>query len=85
MEALHASRPLRVWTHIGTYAYRCEFLLRLASLPQTPFERAERLEQLRALEHGFEIAAASVSHPALAVDTPADVERVEAALEAAES
>ena len=84
VEELHSRQPLQVWIHIGTYAYRREFLLRFASLPQTPFERAERLEQLRALEHGFEVAAASVAHPALAVDTPADVERVEAALAAAE-
>ena len=81
---MHAERPLRVWGHIGIYAYRRQFLLRFASLPQTPFERAERLEQLRALENGFEIAAPTVEHRPLAVDTPDDVERMEAALEALE-
>jgi 3-deoxy-manno-octulosonate cytidylyltransferase (CMP-KDO synthetase) len=84
VEAEHARSPLEVFAHIGTYAYRREFLLHFAALPQTRFEQAERLEQLRALEHGHEIAAPSVAHPALAVDTPADVERVEAALEALE-
>ncbi len=84
VEEVHAERPLRVWGHIGIYAYRRQFLLRFASLPQTPFERAERLEQLRALENGFEIAAPTVEHRPLAVDTPDDVERMEAALEALE-
>ncbi len=82
VEKEHSRRPLEVWSDIGVYAYRREFLLRYATLPQTPFELAERLEQLRALEHGFEIAVPTVQHRALEVDTPEDVERVEAALAA---
>jgi len=78
----HAQIPFEVFSHVGVYAYRREFLLGYARLPQTPFERAERLEQLRALEHGFEISAPTVDHPALQVDTPEDVPRVEAALRA---
>ena len=39
--------------HIGLYVYRKDFLLRFANLPQGPLEQAERLEQLRALEHGY--------------------------------
>jgi 3-deoxy-manno-octulosonate cytidylyltransferase (CMP-KDO synthetase) len=80
VEALNAERPLTVWSDIGVYAYRREFLLKYARLPRTPFEQSERLEQLRALEHGFEIAAPTVAHRALEVDTPEDVARVEAAL-----
>jgi 3-deoxy-manno-octulosonate cytidylyltransferase (CMP-KDO synthetase) len=80
VERAHASRPLAVFCHAGVYAYRREFLLGYARLPQTPFEKAERLEQLRALEHGFEISAPTVEHRALQVDTPEDVPRVEEAL-----
>ena len=80
VEQEHRSRGLHVYSDIGVYAYRREFLLHFASLPQTPFEKAERLEQLRALEHGFEIAVPTVLHRALEVDTPEDLERVEAAL-----
>ena len=82
VEAEHARRGLTVFSDIGVYAYRREFLLRYAKLPQTPFEKAERLEQLRALESGFEISVPSVSHRALEVDAPEDVARVEAALAA---
>ncbi len=82
VEKAHARRPLQVWSDIGVYAYRREFLLRYATLPQTLFERAESLEQLRALEHGYEIAVPTVRHRALEVDTPEDVARVEAALTA---
>lgn len=62
--------------HIGLYVYRREVLLRLASLPPTPLEERERLEQLRALEHGIAIRVALTDHPSLGVDTPEDLERV---------
>jgi 3-deoxy-manno-octulosonate cytidylyltransferase (CMP-KDO synthetase) len=67
------------WRHIGLYVYRREFLLRLSSLPQTPLERAEGLEQLRALEHGYRICTVETTGGAigpLSVDTPEDLERV---------
>src|SRR5262245_14392516 len=82
VEELDRERPLAVWAHVGIYAYRRDFLLGFARLPQTPFERGERLEQLRALENGFEISAPTVAHQALQVDTPEDVARVEDALAA---
>jgi 3-deoxy-manno-octulosonate cytidylyltransferase (CMP-KDO synthetase) len=82
VEAEHARRGLVVWSDIGVYAYRREFLLRYARLPRTEFEQEERLEQLRALEHGYEIAVPTVAHRALEVDTPEDVARVEEALRA---
>ena len=52
MPASEAAGP---WKHIGLYVYRREFLLTFAGLPPTPLERAESLEQLRALEHGYRI------------------------------
>ncbi len=58
--------------HLGTYAYRRDFLLRLAALPPTALERTERLEQLRALEHGYDIWVALVERAAVGIDTPAD-------------
>jgi 3-deoxy-manno-octulosonate cytidylyltransferase (CMP-KDO synthetase) len=66
--------------HIGLYAYRREFLLTFAQLAPTPLERAEQLEQLRALEHGFRIKVAEVGAASIEVDTPADLERARAAL-----
>jgi len=58
-ELLCADPPL-FHRHIGVYAYRCGFLIRLAALPKRPLETLEDLEQLRALEHGFSISVAVV-------------------------
>ncbi len=63
--------------HLGIYGYRRETLLRLVKLPMSPLERAEKLEQLRALEHGIEIAVVRVNYEAIGVDVPGDVKRVE--------
>ena len=62
--------------HIGLYAYRRAFVSTLASLPRTPLEIAESLEQLRALEHGFKIRTIETHHDSIGVDTPEDLERV---------
>jgi len=62
--------------HIGLYGYRREFLLTFAALTQTPLERSESLEQLRALEHGFRIRAVETRFESIEVDTPEDLERV---------
>ncbi|HWR97002.1 MAG TPA: 3-deoxy-manno-octulosonate cytidylyltransferase [Candidatus Methanoperedens sp.] len=59
--------------HIGMYAYRAAFLQRLTRLEPTPGELAERLEQLRILEHGHRIRVVVVGEAGLAVDTPADL------------
>jgi 3-deoxy-manno-octulosonate cytidylyltransferase (CMP-KDO synthetase) len=68
--------------HVGLYAYRREALLRLASLPPSPLEEAEGLEQLRALFHGMRIRVVPVEgEGGLAVDTPEDLERVRALLD----
>ncbi|GAC1346314.1 MAG: 3-deoxy-manno-octulosonate cytidylyltransferase [Acetobacteraceae bacterium] len=68
------------WHHIGIYAYRRTALARFVSLPESPLERRERLEQLRALEAGMRIACARVDHAPFGVDTPADLERARAIL-----
>ncbi len=59
--------------HIGVYGYRRATLLRLAGLAPTPLERAESLEQLRALEHGISIRVLDSAYVSLSVDTPDDL------------
>ena len=71
------SQPL--W-HIGIYGYRRDFLMQFVRWRPTPLERTEKLEQLRALEHGATIQVVRTRHHALGVDTPEDVPRAEAAL-----
>jgi 3-deoxy-manno-octulosonate cytidylyltransferase (CMP-KDO synthetase) len=63
------------FVHVGLYAFRRDFLLRFAALPQTPLELAESLEQLRALEHGHRIRTVVTEHHSIGVDTPDDLER----------
>ena len=82
--ALYFSRALipypresgTAFKHIGLYGYRRDFLLTFAALAQTPLERSESLEQLRALEHGFRIRAVETAFESIEVDTPEDLERV---------
>ena len=62
--------------HLGLYVYRRPFLLTLSRLEQTPLERAERLEQLRVLEHGYRIMTTRIDDDPIGVDTPADLDRV---------
>ena len=77
-----ALNPQPVWyKHIGLYAYRRDFLLTLASLVPTPLEETERLEQLRALEYGFPIRVVETKYDSIGVDTPEDLERIEASSE----
>jgi len=63
--------------HLGIYGYQRETLLRLVKFPVSPLERAEKLEQLRALENGISIAVVRVNYDSVGVDVPADVARVE--------
>ena len=74
--------PVPVFKHLGLYAYRREFLLAFAALPQTPLELAESLEQLRALEHGVRIRTVETQYDSLGVDTPEDLERARLRLQA---
>jgi len=61
--------------HLGVYAYRRDFLLRLTELPPSRLEKLEKLEQLRALEAGASIKVAVVDHRAVGIDTPEDYAR----------
>ena len=63
--------------HLGIYGYRRETLLKLVKFPVSALEAAEKLEQLRALDNGIQIAVVTVKHDSVGVDVPADVERVE--------
>lgn len=76
----HGEGPL--WHHIGIYAFRRPALARFVALPESPLERRESLEQLRALEAGMRIACARVEHAPFGVDTPADLDRARTALAA---
>jgi len=86
-DAVAQGRPTRfdgAWRHIGIYAYRVRSLLQFASWPPTPLEETERLEQLRALEHGMRIHLVALSEaPPAGIDTAADLDRVRAVLAAA--
>ena len=69
--------PLR---HLGIYGYQKDALLRLAQLPQTPLEKSESLEQLRALENRLAIKVLTGAKPSWGVDTPEDAAEVDARL-----
>ncbi len=56
--------------HLGIYAYRKTFLLKITTLPQTPLEKIEKLEQLRAIENGYKILVGKVKHTCDGIDTP---------------
>ncbi len=76
------SRIQNYQRHIGIYSYRRDFLLRYVRWPQSSLEKAEKLEQLRALERGTPIRVLPTSYHAIGVDVPADVRKVEKALRA---
>jgi 3-deoxy-manno-octulosonate cytidylyltransferase (CMP-KDO synthetase) len=63
--------------HIGLYVYRRDFLMSYSGLPVGPLERAEKLEQLRALENGFQIRVVETDYESLGVDTPEDLAKVQ--------
>jgi len=71
--------------HLGIYGYRRETLLRLVKLPVSPLESAEKLEQLRALEHGIPILVVPVDYDGAGVDVPEDITRVERFLAAGQA
>jgi 3-deoxy-manno-octulosonate cytidylyltransferase (CMP-KDO synthetase) len=70
--------------HIGIYAFRRPALVRFVSLPPSPLEQREQLEQLRALEAGMRIDVTIVDSVPLGVDTPEDLERARALLRSAD-
>jgi 3-deoxy-manno-octulosonate cytidylyltransferase (CMP-KDO synthetase) len=64
--------------HIGIYSFRRDFLIEFSKMPPSPLEKAERLEQLRALEAGVRIKVLTTNYESISVETPADLERVRA-------
>jgi 3-deoxy-manno-octulosonate cytidylyltransferase (CMP-KDO synthetase) len=78
--APHGDGPL--YHHVGLYAFRREALRRFVSLPPSPLEKRERLEQLRALEDGMRIDVAVIDHVPFGVDTAEYLERARAVIAA---
>jgi 3-deoxy-manno-octulosonate cytidylyltransferase (CMP-KDO synthetase) len=69
---LLTATPAHFHQHIGLYAYRRDFLLRLADLPRSPLEQLESLEQLRVLHHGHTLLVGLIDEPTIGIDTPED-------------
>lgn len=74
-------RELRIYKHLGLYAYRRDFLMTFAQLPESLLEQTEKLEQLRVLEAGFPIKMIETEYDSVGVDTPDDIAKVEAKLQ----
>ncbi len=70
-----ATTPL-YYRHIGIYGFRKHFLLTYASLPPTPLQTIESLEQLKVLEHGYDIHVAIVKDDSIGVNTPEDLSKL---------
>lgn len=66
---------LAPYKHIGIYAYRKDFLLKLINLPKSKKEKQESLEQYRILDNDYKIKAVETSHNTIAIDTPEDLKR----------
>lgn len=64
------------YKHFGIYVYRADFLQRYTTLPQSPLEIAEKLEQLRIIENGYKIKCVITEYESLPVDTPEDLQKV---------
>lgn len=71
-DALLQSDPPTFYQHVGLYAYRREFLLKLAAMTPSRLEQIEKLEQLRVLEAGYSILVGVVDEPTFGIDTPED-------------
>lgn len=65
--------PVPIYHHMGVYAFRRDFLMQFSQLPQTPLEKAESLEQLRALEHGYKIRVCVIADKTLEINTPEEL------------
>lgn len=63
-----------VYHHMGLYAFRRDFLLHYKTLPETPLQKAEALEQLRVIEHGFRIQVCLTEERTLEINTPQEYE-----------
>ncbi|MFQ5559701.1 MAG: 3-deoxy-manno-octulosonate cytidylyltransferase [Nitrospinota bacterium] len=69
------------YKHIGLYVYRKEFLLSFSKMLPSALEKAEKLEQLRAIENGYRIRVEKVNYDAFGVDTPEDLKKIKARFE----
>ncbi len=69
------ARPLH---HIGLYGFRRDFLLQYTQLPATPLEKAESLEQLRAIEHGYKIWVGKTEYKTIEINTPEELAKAQA-------
>jgi len=78
----HAHAPF--WGHVGLYGYRADVLAGWTSLPPSPLEHTEKLEQLRLLEAGIGIGTFEVAGDFLSVDTPEQLEQARALAAAAD-
>ena len=66
-------RPANRYKHIGLYGYSKDFLFTFKSLPQSPLEKIEKLEQLRVIENGYRIKVIETKYDTVGIDTPADL------------
>jgi 3-deoxy-manno-octulosonate cytidylyltransferase (CMP-KDO synthetase) len=71
-DALLTCGPPTFYQHVGLYAYRRDFLLRLAAMPPCRLEQVEKLEQLRVLDAGHPILVGVIDEPTFGIDTPED-------------
>jgi 3-deoxy-manno-octulosonate cytidylyltransferase (CMP-KDO synthetase) len=71
-DSLLVADPSLFYQHIGLYAYRRDFLLKLAEMPPSSLESVEKLEQLRVLQAGFAILVGVIDEPTIGIDTPED-------------
>jgi 3-deoxy-manno-octulosonate cytidylyltransferase (CMP-KDO synthetase) len=65
-----------VFKHIGVYVFRRKFLVSFSKMKPTPFEKLEKLEQLRVLENGYQIKVITVDYEPVHVETPEDLGKV---------
>jgi 3-deoxy-manno-octulosonate cytidylyltransferase (CMP-KDO synthetase) len=71
-DCLLAADPPHFYQHVGLYAYRRDFLLKLADMPPSSLEQVEKLEQLRVLNSGYSILVGVIDEPTFGIDTPED-------------
>ena len=69
-------KSTRFLKHLGIYGYRRDFLIHFATLPPSLLEKREKLEQLRALDHGYRIKVVETIHDSIGVDTEDDLKQV---------
>jgi 3-deoxy-manno-octulosonate cytidylyltransferase (CMP-KDO synthetase) len=76
VEEIEWHKHHKYYRHVGMYAYRKDILEQITKLPVSALEKAESLEQLRWLEHGFKIKCVVTEHESHCIDTPGDVDKV---------